>query len=85
MDPALAAIQDAIEALHDAMELIADPALTNTVSTCYSQLQGVQQKMMAAPGQGGGPPQAGPGGYGGQAGPGAGADPRAALLAQLAG
>lgn len=57
MDEGLQALQAAIQALNEAIQLIPDPALVNTLTTCQSNMAAVQQKLMQPQG-GGGPREA---------------------------
>lgn len=66
MPPALALLQQSMQALDEAIRAIPDPALVNTLTTCLSNMAAVQQKLMEGQGQQqqgappAGPPQGGP-------------------------
>jgi hypothetical protein len=55
MDPELQALQQAIQVLHQLMQILQDPQAVNVVATCVKNLTGLQQQMM----QGQQQPQAG--------------------------
>lgn len=54
MDPELAALQQAIQVLHQLMTILQDPQAVNVVATCVKNLTGLQQQMMQGQQQGGG-------------------------------
>ena len=53
MDPELAALQHAIQVLHQLMTVIGDPAAVATIGKCLQALTGLQQTMMQQAQQGG--------------------------------
>jgi hypothetical protein len=57
MDEALALLQEAMQALDEAIRATPNPEHVNTLTTCLSQMAAVQQKMMQ-PEQAGGARQA---------------------------
>jgi hypothetical protein len=63
MDPELAALQQAIQILHQLMVHMSDPQAVATVGKCLQALTGLQQQIMQGQQQqpgvstGGGPPQ----------------------------
>lgn len=77
MDPELAALQHAIQILHQLMTVMQDPQAVAVVSTCLRNLTQLQQQMMQQQGGAQGQPQQAQGGPGG-----AGMNPIAAALAQ---
>lgn len=79
MNPELAALQHAIQVLHQLMTVIGDPAAVATIGKCLQALTGLQQQMMQGAQQGAqqGPPQ-----QGGQPSPDQGQNPIAMALAQ---
>lgn len=80
MDPELAALQHAIQVLHQLMTVIGDPAAVATIGKCLQALTGLQQTMMQQAQQGG--PQGAQQPQGGQPAPDQGQNPIAMALAQ---